>query len=665
MKSCHPGESQIIHSNYRLDIQGLRGLAVVLVVLFHMFPTEIQGGYVGVDIFFVISGYVIFPMVHKFCNRGFNAHAITSFRHYLWRRFLRLAPAFALFIVSSILLFLLFGKSSNSISFFLQSVLITIGLGNYSAFRYSGDYFNATNESFLHMWSLAVEFQIYLIYPLLLLALNHCQQVRKKSGLILFLLILLSFFSFTWPNSLSSLYTNLGIASESSLISFYSPFSRYWQFALGGIAGIRSMQVESEPKKKKFSDTIIIFIIVFVSLATLESRLASTASSLIAFYLLKYPANFTRKKPLVWIGDRSYSIYLFHIPILIYFRPYLDESSTGSNPLVGFIAITIGILIVSNLSFKYFENRFRNPEITKAKRRWHSQKQTLLFFGFPLLLSILMLAMMTNFGKDKIDLYEGMGKISRCKTWAPSANLIDASSLQHCFLSHGKGILVIGDSHAMNIFNAISRDTESRRLQKFVIGISRGGCRVYPTDNICFEEFSNFLQKNSKFFEIVVYHQSGSYLIKDENGKLDSEIAFDTVDSFEIDRFGIISLIGKLSAINGNNLVIWVGPFMEARNAGSMASLYLKRGSDLSTPVQTAFKALESEILSQFQRNGANGSVRYFSLIDYMGSKGRKMRVGTCRVFRDADHLSYCGEKLYGRGLLTAISKESRVKNAN
>ncbi len=209
-------------TEYRKDIQVLRGLAVLAVVLFHTNEGNFPLGYLGVDVFFVISGFVVTPLILRvFTDKIDGRGSLSNLRHFYKRRFYRLAPALAAILVISAILIFLFGPVGDHQRFARQGVTTLFLLGNVGAYRYSGDYFSPNPNPLVHTWSLSVEEQIYLILPLVLLfIINNRRSVKKISVVVLAIVSAVSFVSFLSPVILKPLYSRAGIELAYQLL-FY------------------------------------------------------------------------------------------------------------------------------------------------------------------------------------------------------------------------------------------------------------------------------------------------------------------------------------------------------------------------------------------------------------------------------------------------------------
>lgn len=351
---------------FRPDIQVLRGIAVLSVVAFHFRESIFSTGYLGVDVFFVISGFVVTPLIVRiFENQNSRRRILVNLLEFYQRRFYRLAPALgATLIISAILIFLL-GNVNDLERFSRQGLATLILMGNLGAYEYSGEYFSPNPNPLVHMWSLSLEEQIYLTLPLILFfalkKINVGGEWRRISNVLLFLLVASSL-CFAIPPLLEPLWTTLGV-SNSSVMNFYSPITRVWQFCLGGLLYIF-------PRRNiggRYSTIIHLFLVasllfLFIPRVSVDSRLGSLVASIVAglvlmsHSLLVLPKGIT--KFLAWFGDRSYSIYLVHMP-LIYLAKYSPIQFLESNRRFSSIAAVIFTVSLGNTIYNKIEQKYR------------------------------------------------------------------------------------------------------------------------------------------------------------------------------------------------------------------------------------------------------------------------------------------------------------------
>ena len=206
---------------FRDDIQGLRGLAILSVAIFHFFPNLLPNGFLGVDLFFVISGYLITTII----IRDLNKNNFSFFNFYI-KRFKRIYPSILLLLLTFSLIFFFFLLPVDLKNFF-NSVLSTLFFIPNIYFWLNGGYFGSVSElkPMLHMWSLGVEIQFYIFFPIFLILLFR---YFKKN--IIFLFILCIIFSY-----LLNLYL---INIDGANLAFFMLPNRIWEFLIGGLVAI-------------------------------------------------------------------------------------------------------------------------------------------------------------------------------------------------------------------------------------------------------------------------------------------------------------------------------------------------------------------------------------------------------------------------------------------
>lgn len=310
----------------RPDIQGLRAIAVLLVVAFHA-GLPVPGGFIGVDVFFVISGFVITAMLSReWANSG-----RIRFRQFYVRRFKRLTPALALMVTVVMLIsfFLLspFGPQQTVGQTGIGAMLL---MANVVIARSSGGYFDASAETnpLLNTWSLSVEEQFYLVFPLILVIgwfLTRRSGIFKFSPYFLVGSVALISLSVAVLGSVGHVPERLSV-----FFGFYSPFTRFWEFALGGLLALSTTRLTIRSPQLALAVGIAGSVMLASSLWLITDRtpfpgvwtlLPVTATLLIILAGSKSSNLVSRAistRPLVKVGDWSYSIYLWHWPFIVF-----------------------------------------------------------------------------------------------------------------------------------------------------------------------------------------------------------------------------------------------------------------------------------------------------------------------------------------------------------
>ncbi len=345
---------------YRKEIDGLRALAIVPVLIFHFFPSNFPLGYLGVDLFFVISGYLITCILVDELDTG-----SFTFRGFYIRRVKRILPA-TLIVLIPTSIFALILLSSPDLLRYIKSLLSTLSFTANIYFWRSGGYFSTNDElkPLLHMWSLGVEEQFYLIFPIALFALfTLFKQHRYR-------LVAIAFFA-ACSFILNIYILSIGGANP----AFFLLPTRIWQFAFGALIALTTSKVL---ETKMSHEVVALFGILLISVNyyfTLPTLPSATLMTLGIGLLLwhRVPANTVAGKmltfkPIVFLGLISFSLYLWHWPILVYLKYVYIQSL----PLYALIIGMLLTLLLSYLSWKYIEVPFRK---TKSK------KSILLFVG--------------------------------------------------------------------------------------------------------------------------------------------------------------------------------------------------------------------------------------------------------------------------------------------
>lgn len=446
--------------SYYVDIQGLRGVAVLAVLLFHSMPDSFPNGFLGVDIFFVISGFVVTPLIFRLIDTNSISYSL-KFRQlkiFYKNRFLRLAPAFLATIIIFGFLILLFGIPKDHSTFAKQGISSILLIGNFGAYQLSGDYFAPLINPLLHFWSLSVEAQIYILVPLLIIVVY--KKFLKVSEILFLVLALSSLISFYFPNILKFLYKMVGI-ENAELFSFYSTFDRLHFFLLGGIlfqTKIRDRKKQNNYSFKILSVLIVVFLLLILfTTFSFKDRYGSFLITLatmiiIATGCLEKP--FASIKIFNWIGDRSYSIYLVHMPL-----HYLFESNKfiGASYLTIFFSIVIG-----HLFFSKIENRYRINNGKHTQNQKYSNVKsliTLIIISISLQIQMLFGNMTKYYGLDKnIYSYIYGGNLD------PSCDRDSESESLPCIYAqphYTKTVLLLGDSHAADLSESVINAAKS------------------------------------------------------------------------------------------------------------------------------------------------------------------------------------------------------------
>lgn len=343
-------------SIYRADIDGLRSLAVIPVVLFHAGVPYISGGYIGVDIFFVISGFLITSIIASELDAG--RFSITRFYD---RRVRRILPALVavIFFCIAVGFYLL---TPNDYKHLAESVLATTFFVSNIYFWRKIGYFEAysSEQPLLHTWSLSIEEQFYFGYPLLMILLAKARPVRIPILLIL---------------CLGSLAASVVLVYYKPSAAFYLGPTRAWELLLGGLISLLGRRFTLSPNQNTFMAVVgLALILVPIFLYTPSTRFPGLAaippalgSSLIIWTGINSTSlvhNLLSTSVLTSIGKASYSLYLWHWPLLVLARYAHGVALSPALTLV----VCLLALGISFVSLRYVEKPFRFPAPSRHRR---------------------------------------------------------------------------------------------------------------------------------------------------------------------------------------------------------------------------------------------------------------------------------------------------------
>lgn len=343
---------------YRAEIDGLRAVAVVPVILFHAGCDLFSGGFVGVDIFFVISGYLITSIIIEDLEN--ECFSIANFYE---RRARRILPALFL-VMLAIIPFAVFMFTKDQLIGFAKSLISTSLFSSNVLFWSESGYFEANSllKPLIHTWSLAVEEQYYLVFPLLLFGLwKFC---RKKVFWVIFSIGVFSFLLSEWSSS------NYPEAN------FFLLHTRAWELLAGSITALFIQKTNTEIKNINNILSLIGFIAVFYAIFAYDKTtpfpsVFALVPVLGTVFIIMFAdkttlvAKFLSIKLIVGIGLISYSAYLWHQPILTLLRLKLLEYDL---PIYYRLLTLIGSLLIAYISWYFVEQPIRKRAILKQRK---------------------------------------------------------------------------------------------------------------------------------------------------------------------------------------------------------------------------------------------------------------------------------------------------------
>lgn len=463
---------------YRPEVDGLRAIAILFVVFFHAFPQRLTGGFIGVDIFFVISGYLISSIIFKEIDTG-KFSILTFYK----KRINRIYPALILVLLVSILISKAVLFKAEIADFNLSVFFSTIFLANIY-FLNTLNYFDnsAENHPLLHLWSLGVEEQFYIFWPLLLIL------IARKS--YYFSLRTVAFFLVT------SFLLNLFFVSKFQSNVFYMPFTRLWELGFGSLCALilnnfggKTIGRTASPRNTNFM-AILGIAMIFCSGLLIKSTdsfpgwvaifpvlgagliIIYSGSSNIGKWLLG-------NRVLVFIGLISYPLYLWHWPVLafghIHYGYLMDKNIK--------LALIFVSVILAILTYYFVENPLRY-------KVFNTKKSLILF------LILLLIGLYSGFSylylhktnttitdvfvsnhKNYVTLNDWTVKNrTNCGFIDYKGVLVDEIK-KECIEKNDKvGILLWGDSHAFQLYYGLQKTLGDKyQLNQ----LTSSGCRPF------------------------------------------------------------------------------------------------------------------------------------------------------------------------------------------
>jgi len=372
---------------YRRDIDGLRAMAILPILLYHAGIPGFSGGFVGVDIFFVISGFLITSIIMREANEG-----SFSFVNFWARRARRILPAALVVTVFTLIAgwfffapvdYIELGRSARSQAFFAA---------NFFFWGESG-YFDGPSElkPLLHTWSLAVEEQFYLVFPLVLILLHKFLPDYKRFALILIFSV--------------SLVASIIWVKDYPSATFYLLHTRAWELLLGSLLALLSLhsiryryryryrwlaEVVSLVALATITYCVIIYdsSIVFPGISALPPTLATAALIWANGRHNTFVRQLLSLKPMVWVGLISYSLYLWHWPLIAFYR----YSSTEEPVLIDKLLLVSVSVILAYFSWKFIETPFRKKQLLVTNKK-------ILYSAFASILIVVMVGQKIRLAK--------------------------------------------------------------------------------------------------------------------------------------------------------------------------------------------------------------------------------------------------------------------------
>jgi peptidoglycan/LPS O-acetylase OafA/YrhL len=456
-------------ARYRAEIDGLRAFAVVAVIINHFNKDLLPSGYLGVDIFFVISGYVITSSLSERENKSFGDFLMSFYA----RRIKRLVPALVAFVLVTSALTCLFNPTPGTE--LKTGIMSLFGLSNFYLFRKSTDYFAQSTElnPFTHTWSLGVEEQFYLLFPAIIWLTGFGRQAQNGARNL-----------FIWIGAFTT-------ASLAAFIFFYQTNQpaayflmppRFWEMAAGCLIFIGfQKRAKLEQALERVPPLLVVAVMTGVMFLPITAAVPATISivslSAILIACLKHGTTaftvFTNQK-VVYIGLISYSLYLWHWGVLS-----ISRWSIGIHWWSAPIQIT-AILALGAASYKYVESRFRNTSLTQSR---HASIAGGLSVAAACALAVRLIEANANLlylGQSSNSANRGGESIK--KKCQRAGNISPENLLEECSLraKHSNSIIAVGDSQMAHLLPLLN--TLHQELGTGILYYSQNG-KTFPSLN--------------------------------------------------------------------------------------------------------------------------------------------------------------------------------------
>ncbi len=640
-------------------------MAVLSVVLFHGNFDGFSGGYVGVDVFFVISGYVITSILLADLDTG--RFSLAGFYE---RRVRRIAPAFLLVTLVCLPAGWLW-LTPHALAEFGDSVIWACAFLANIFFLDHSDYFDGEMDlkPLAHTWSLAVEEQFYLVFPVLLALMTRARRIAPAWWL--------------GTAALASLAYAEHASSFSPQAAFYLLPARMWELLLGSLVAWRLYRRDggAEGAGRWYAELAALLGLLLIAFAVVTYDVETPVPGLIALVptggaalviLFARESNWTGRllgsAPLVGVGLISYSTYLWHQPLFAFYR-HATKAVLAPGTALLLAAASLGL---GYLSWRFVETRFRQRDGIAFPILGRYALVTAFLVTAAGFVAVRTDGLAQHYYAHRAsDIERRVHQLQTelrdakappaiapdngvCRFYAEAIDEAFRLRFATCASRYGRAMIVVGDSHAQNIHRALHGGEFGGR---FLVGLIRPGCRADNLRALCpYTQFLRFVEEQRERIGQVVYHQSGSYFISDGRGRIDSDAAFSAPGAYTLALEAATAPMRYLDRLAEFVPTVWLGPFAEARvDLARPPTDGLLRMNPVSL---TAFAELDAALQSATDERKARW--RYLSMLKVAPMDGDFLVQGECLTFKDRDHLSPCGEKLVAAPLARSLAMPVR-----
>lgn len=640
---------------YRPEIDGLRAIAVTSVILFHSGLVPLSGGFAGVDVFFVISGYLVTAILLK--DLGSGSHSILRFYE---RRVRRIVPALGVVLAATTLAAwaLMIPPQLEAYSKSLLAVVLFVSNLMFGA---NSGYFSPALEEapLLHTWSLSIEEQYYLLFPLILAQLLRRGPRSVTVGL--FTMALASLALAQW-----------GAAAKPEFNFFFS-LSRFWELLAGSIAAWISHRrtIAANGPTALSGLAMILWAVVLHSDRTPYPSVYALMPVMGAVLVILFanPRNLTGRllalPPLVGVGLISYSAYLWHQPLFALARVAATDAP-GPGLMWGLTGLTFALAWAS---WAWVEQPFRRPQ-----RRWLAAPRRLFYVTAGVMAGLLAVAALGLISAGNgtlwrsqhpeqamvldivLDARRNSGRPAddgSCRFNLSKIAAADLDRIRSCARLHGPADVILGDSHGIDLFNALKSVGKSN----FLLGLTNGGCRPTDADAACpFDGFVALARAEPGLFRQVLFVQAGAYLLTGPDGRAGSRQLFARASAHQpLPKFGvnaeavaqIADYLGRIVAAGVP--VVWASPRIEPHIS---ANRVLRRGCAAPPALRPGQADAFARLDDAIRTSAATAGTAHLPLSAYGFDITTDFMTCDQLYWSDGDHWSAAGEQRFGLRLL-------------